>query len=208
MAPSLGIYSVPFQGFQAPGPLCAFPPASEAAKATLKAKEAEEQGSCAVVCICTNKISYHECFGCRWRKQDWGRWWWGGASSQLRSPPLLSVLSAVCLDKTQLLPSICMLAQPLCLGPGWTPARTVLLPFSPWEVQLKCAEVLPVTLSLDTTTASSGTHGPLQLSSPCLRFSLIQWPTMTCFHVRVLPRPQSIQTHTHTHTTTLSWELF
>lgn len=132
----------------------------------------------------------------------------GGASSQLRSPPLLSVLSAVCLDKTQLLPSICMLAQPLCLGPGWTPARTVLLPFSPWEVQLKCAEVLPVTLSLDTTTASSGTHGPLQLSSPCLRFSLIQWPTMTCFHVRVPPRPQSIQTHTHTHTTTLSWELF
>lgn len=91
MAPSLGIYSVPFQGFQAPGPLCAFPPASEAAKATLKAKEAEEQGSCAVVCICTNKISYHECFGCRWRKQDWGRWWWWGGPL-LSSGHLLSCL--------------------------------------------------------------------------------------------------------------------
>ena len=51
------------QGFQASGPPVQFPPAGEAAEPTLKATEAEGQGSLAGIFIRTNKILYHEHLG-------------------------------------------------------------------------------------------------------------------------------------------------
>ena len=101
MALSLGIYSVPFRVSKPRDPRVQFPPAGETAKATLKAKEAEEQGSLAGILIHTNKIWYHEHLGQRWKGET-------GVGKELLSAPFaslhllrhLSCSSALCLDKT------------------------------------------------------------------------------------------------------------
>ena len=101
MALSLGIYSVPFRVSKPRDPRAQFPPARETAKATLKAKEAEEQGSLAGILIHTNKILYHEHLGQR-RKGETGVGK-GHLSAPVASPRLFGHLfcsSALCLDKT------------------------------------------------------------------------------------------------------------
>ena len=85
IALSLGIYSVPFRVSKPRDPRVQFPPAGEAAKATFKAKEAEEQGRLAGIFIHTNKILYHERLRWRWKRGNGG-----GEGTSLLSAPVAS----------------------------------------------------------------------------------------------------------------------
>lgn len=150
----------PFRVSKPWDPCVQFPPASEAAKAILKAKEAEEQGSLAVVSICSNKISYHECLGRRREKVKSGNF------SQPWSPPLLSLWVPLLLSvwtKHTVVPKYVhagsasvplhrlglLSAVPSCPSPPGNFSSDVLSPpLSP----------LPLTQSLP----SPGAHGSLQ----------------------------------------------
>lgn len=110
----------------------------------------------------------------------------------------LGTSSALCLDKTHSCSQMCPCWLGLCAFAQAGPLeRSTLLPFSPWELQLRCAVSPTVTPSLDTITPFS--RCPRLLATPeVIIYSVSHKYLSSCpCHP---PTNTRMRAHTHIHT--------